>query len=308
MASQGNQLSRYGAIVRVLNAQTGGLSPAAKFFFVGLSTSAVYGDFLQEFGPDADGGNRVFSTITLALADSNVVASRGDVIFVLPGYTQTISGAAGQAISKAGVRIIGLGEGSLRPTFTFSTAAAASFDISAANVTIQNCVFTNAIDAQTAMFNITGADVAFLECEFNTNSGTTGAILGILTAATAARLRVERCRFLGPATNSGTTTTAQIKHEVGVDYVIKDNYFTGKMTQSILNATTVLRGIIDNNRFVVSTGTVAITMAAASTPFISNNNINVPSGTTPIVAAAGFVSRNSYSAAAGVTAGAASTI
>jgi hypothetical protein len=64
---------------------------------------------------------------------------------------------------------------------------------------------------------------------------------------------------------------------------------------------------IDNNRFVIGTGTVAITMAAASTPFICNNNINVPSGTAPIVAAAGFVSRNSYSAAAGVTAGTAST-
>jgi hypothetical protein len=115
-------------------------------------------------------------------------------------------------------------------------------------------------------------------------------------------------RAVGPATNSGTTTTAQIKHEVGIDYVISNSYFTGKMTQSILNATTILGGLIDNNRFVVATGTVAITMAAASTPFISNNRMNVPSGTAPIVAAAGFVAGNVYSAAAGVTAGTASTI
>ena len=87
-----------------------------------------------------------------------------------------------------------------------------------------------------------------------------------------------------------------------------NNYFTGKMTQAILNATAVLRGLIDNNRFVVATGTVAITLHASSTPFITNNNINVPSGTAPITAAAGFVSRNSYSAAAGVTAGTAVTI
>jgi hypothetical protein len=70
------------------------------------------------------------------------------------------------------------------------------------------------------------------------------------------------------------------------------------MTQSILNATTLLRGLIDNNRFVVATGTKAISVAAASTPFISNNRINVPSGTAPIVAAAGFVAGNIYSAAA----------
>ena len=59
---------------------------------------------------------------------------------------------------------------------------------------------------------------------------------------------------------------------------------------------------------VVGTGTKAISVAAASTPFISNNRINVPSGTTPIIAAAGFVAGNIYSAAAGVTAGTAVTI
>jgi len=303
--AQENQLSRYGSVVRAL---PGAISPAAKYHFVGLSTLTAYGDFLSEFGPDVDGGDRVFSTLTLALASSNVVASRGDVIFILPGYTQTIVGAAGQAISKAGIRIVGLGEGSLRPTFTFTTAIAASFNISAANTTIENCIFTAGFDAITAMINVAGADVAFLGCEFNTNSGSVGAVLGILTAATAARLRVENSRFLGPATNSGTTTTAQIKHEIGADYIIKNNYFTGKMTQAILNATTLLRGSIDDNRFVVATGTLAISMAAASTPFITNNRINVASGTTPIIAAAGFVAGNVYSAAAGVTAGTASTI
>jgi len=72
------------------------------------------------------------------------------------------------------------------------------------------------------------------------------------------------------------------------------------MTQAILNATALLRGVIDNNRFVIATGTLAISVHASSTPFISNNRINVPSGTTPITAAAGFVAGNIYSAAAGV--------
>lgn len=300
-----NQLSRYGAISKVLPI----MSPAAKVHFVGLISLSWYGDFLNAFGPDDDGGNRVFPTLNAALADANVVASRGDVILLLPGYTQTISGAAGTTISKAGLTIIGIGTGSLRPTITFDTAITAQAIISGANTLIKNVLFDfTGFDAITAAISVTAADVAFEDCEFTTNSGTIGVVLGILTAATATRFRVERCRFTGPATNSGTTTTAQIKHEVGVDYLIKDCYFTGKMTQAILNATTVLRGVIDSNRFVVATGTVAITMAAASTPFIVNNRINVPSGTAPIVAAAGFVAGNVYSAAAGVTAGTASTI
>jgi len=298
------QLSRYG----LLNGKSVTMNPGAKAHFVGLSSLAWYGEFISAFGPDADGGNRAFPTLNAALADENVVASRGDVIYLLPGYTQTISGAAGTTISKAGLTIIGLGTGSLRPTITFDTAITAQMIVSGANTLIKNVKFDfTGFDAITAAISVTAADVAFEDCEFVTNSGTAGVVLGILTAATATRFRVERCRFLGPATNSGTTTTAQIKHEVGVDYLIKDCYFTGKMTQAILNATAVLRGLIDNNRFVVATGTVAITMHASSTPFITNNRINVPSGTTPITAAAGFVAGNVYSAAAGVTAGTAST-
>ena len=299
-----NQLSRYGAISQVLPI----MNPGAKFHFVGLTSTAWYQNFLDKFGPDRDGGNRVFPTITAALADSNVVDSRGDVVLLLPGYTETIVGAAGLSITKAGLTIIGIGNGTLRPTITFTTSTAASLDVGSANTRFENIVFTCGIDAQSAMVNVTAVDVSFFNCVFNTNSGTVGTIAGILTAATATRLLVENCRFVGPAANSGTTTTAQIKHEVGADYIIRNNYFAGKMTQAITNVATVLRGLIDSNRFVVATGTVAITMAAASTPFITNNRINVPSGTTPITAAAGFVAGNAYSATAGVTAGTASTI
>lgn len=246
---------------------------------------------------------------TLITAMGGATASNGDVVYVLPGHTESVVGAAGMTFSKAGVRYQGLGIGRNRPTITFSTDTAAQIIVSGANITFSNMVFDfTGIDAIVAAISVTGADVSFEDCEFITNSATAGVVLGILTAATAARLRIERCRFIGPATNSGTTTTACIKHEVGVDYIIKDCYFTGKMTQAILNATAVLRGLIDSNRFVIATGTVAITMHASSTPFIVNNRINVPSGTTPITAAAGFVAGNIYSAAAGVTAGTAATI
>lgn len=255
--------------------------------------------------PDADGIPRLYTTLSAALA--NCTADRGDTIYLCEGYTETIVAAAGSGVTVAGVRVIGLGDGTNRPTFTFTTSVAASFDVTAARVIVSNCIFTNGIDAQTAMINVNKADISFLDCEINTNTATTGAILGILTAATATKLRVIGCRFLGPAVNSGTTTTAQIQHESGINYVIQNNYFTGKMTQAILNVATVLTGLVDNNRAVVATGTLFATFAAASTPFITNNVINVPSGTTPITAAAGFVGGNKYSAAAGVTAGTAST-
>lgn len=298
-----NQLSRYGAISKVLPL----MAPNAKVFFVGATTLPSFNDFLSNFPVDRDGVTRIFPTLVAAVTDSNVVAARGDVILVLPGHTETITGAAGVSISKSGLSIIGLGNGSARPTYTFTTAVGASFDVSGANTLIQNIRFVCGIDNQTAINNVTAADVTFDSCEWILSNGTVGAAVCVLTAATADRLKVINSRFTGPAINAGTTCAACIQHESGVDYVIQNNYFTGKMTQAIKNVATVLRGLIDNNRFVIGTGTVAITMAAASTPFITNNRINVPSGTAPVVAAAGFVAGNAYSAAAGVTAGTALT-
>lgn len=243
------------------------------------------------------------ATATMIQGQAACTASNGDIVHVAPGHVETITGAAGMTFSTAGVRYQGLGVGRNRPTITFSTATNAQMIVSGANITFSNFVFAlNGFNAIVAAISVTGADVAFEDCEFILDNGTTiSVVLGILTAATATRFRVERCRFLGTAAATNAVT-ACIQHEVGVDYVIKDCYFAGKMTQAILNATTILRGLIDNNRFVIGTGTVAITMAAASTPLISNNRINVASGTAPIVSAAGFVCGNLFSAAAGVTA------
>lgn len=283
-------------------------SSLGRIFIVCASTDTNFAEISSMYGAGyPDGTPIVFPTIALALAKT--VSDRGDSILIANNHDETVTTAGGITVSTNGVSIIGLGNGADRPTITFTTAVAASFNITGAEVLIKNVQFTCGIDAQTAMVNVTGTDAQFQNCEFDTNSGTVGAILGILTAATSDRLAVVNCRFLGPATNTGTTTTAQIQYESAVDILIQGCYFTGKMTQSILNVTgTVLRGLIDNNRFVVATGTKAISVAAASTPGIFNNRINVPSGTTPIIAAAGFVAGNIYSAAAGVTAGAAATI
>lgn len=264
-------------------------------------TDSATGSSTGGYSPDAP-------TATLIQAQSLATASKGDIVYVAPGHAESIVGAAGMTFSKAGVTYQGLGTGRTRPAITFSTGTDAQMIVSGANITFRNFFFDfTGIDAIVAAISVTAADVTFEDCDFQVNSATAGVVLGILTAATATRFKVRRCNFLGPAVNAGTTTTACIKHEVGVDYEIRENYFTGKMTQAILNATALLRGVIADNYFVIATGTVAITMHASSTPFITNNRINVPSGTAPITAAAGFVAGNVYSAAAGVTAGTAST-
>jgi hypothetical protein len=95
-----------------------------------------------------------FQTLTFAL--TQCTADKGDIIFLMPGYTEAISSAAELTVDKAGVSIIGLGSGSDRPTFTFDTATTASILVSADNVTIENVLGVAGIDGLINPFNVTG--------------------------------------------------------------------------------------------------------------------------------------------------------
>ena len=81
-----------------------------------------------------NGINRTAPFSTLAYAFSSDVLASGDTVYVLPGHTETIIAAGGIAADIAGVKVIGLGEGSKRPTFSFTTDTAASIAISAASI------------------------------------------------------------------------------------------------------------------------------------------------------------------------------
>ena len=267
--------------------------------------------FASSVAGSASGGNSPDApTATLIQAQTLCTASADDVVYVGHDHAESIVGAAGMTFSKAGVTYQGLGLGRLRPTISFTTAITAQMIVSGANVKFRNFIFDfTGFDAITAAISVTAADVAFEDCEFLVNSATAGCVLGILTAATATRFAVRRCRFLGPFVNTGTTVTACIKHEVGVDFVFEDNYFVGKMTQAILNATTITNGLIRNNDFHIGTGTVAITMETSSAGMIAFNRAVVASGTAPYAGAAMSYCQNHYSTEAnGPTAGTADAI
>ena len=194
------QLSRYG----ILASQVPAVNPAAKIHFVGPSAAAWYGDFLATYGPDADGGSRVFASIATAVANANVVASRGDVILVLPGHTETVSAAGGIALSKAGVTIIGLGAGTLRPTVTYDTAATATTTVSAADVTIDNIVFTANYADIAKVFDVsTAKNFTLRNCSFKATATNMNflAIVDTNTTDNAADgLTVDGCTWVEPDT------------------------------------------------------------------------------------------------------------
>lgn len=109
-------------------------------------------------GADANNGTYARPYSTLSKAISVATANRGDVICVMPGHAEAISSATALSLSTAGVCVLGLGMGSLRPTFTLDTATTATINVTAANVAVSNCIFSANFASVVAVFTTTAAN------------------------------------------------------------------------------------------------------------------------------------------------------
>jgi hypothetical protein len=220
-----------------------------------------------------------FSTITYAL--TQCVASRGDLIMVMPGYTETIIAAGGGAWNVTGVGIIGLGAGDLKPTVTFATDAGASIVVTGNNMTVVNFRFVSALANITNAVSVTtGTHFSIESSEFMASAAATGMNISLLTAATATGLSVRNSIFNMESSIAGVPVTdipTEAIRLVGCDNaVIKGCFIVGNFSTSAINGiTTASEGIlIDDNR-IHNVGTAAVAgvidLVAACTGMISNN-------------------------------------
>lgn len=87
--------------------------PGKVFWVSNASAAQMTG---HKTGSDNNSGDFNAPFATLDYAIGRCTASRGDIICVKPGYTDEITAAGTIAADVAGVSILGLGMGSLRPT------------------------------------------------------------------------------------------------------------------------------------------------------------------------------------------------
>jgi len=144
------------------------LPPVGRVFFVRGDGTTVTNldDQYTQFSTTL--ARKLYPSVVTALSDTK--ASRADTIVVLPGHTENIATADAWAF-KVGVRIMGIGTGTLIPTFTF-TAAAATLVLDSANVSISGCRFLCAGPAGTtaltvaAPFTLSAAGCGLQGCQF----------------------------------------------------------------------------------------------------------------------------------------------
>lgn len=151
--------------------------------------------FVHHDGSGGTTGGRSPSTAvtTIDAAINLCTADNHDHIVVLPGHAETITAAGGIACDVAGITIIGLGEGSNRPTVSLGTNTTATITVSAANVTIRNIRVKATVDELVKIFNVTAAYCTIDNVEYVDNTSTAQAIQFLLTSAAADFLTVKNC-------------------------------------------------------------------------------------------------------------------
>lgn len=167
-------------------------------------------------GSDGNKGTYQAPFATIDKGISSCTASRGDIVLVMPGHTETISSATALAADVAGVAVVGLGAGTLRPTITLDTATTTTIAVSAANVTFKNIIFTANFADIAELFTPTAVNLHCEDCKFTATATNMNFVEIADTGTTdneADGLSFLRCEWIEP----DTATTSLVNVDADVD-------------------------------------------------------------------------------------------
>lgn len=229
------------------------LTHPGKVFWVSNTSTLLYN---QKAGSDGNDGSFNAPYATLEKAINQCVADRGDVIFIKPGHAENVASATALNFDVAGIAIIGLGTGTKRPTFTVTTANTATIPVSAANITVMNCVFVANFLSIAACFTVaTAANFTVQNCYFKDTSSILNFLNIIKTtgaANTADGLTFEDNMVinLGVTSNNTTILTANDIDRL----VVRRNYAKWAVQNDKAIFVIVTAGVLTNLIFTDNMG------------------------------------------------------
>ena len=163
----------------------------------------------------SDGNTGAADSPLATTKQATTLAAAGDVVVWEPGHAETIVGAAGIALNKAGVTYWGLGSGKNAPTFTSTTSTAATMTISGANVAVGGAVNTVCnIASQVTFWSISAAQVSLTATHYDTSSSV-GAISYVTTTAAADNLALNITYVGFTASSIGTAMLSLVGTDTG---------------------------------------------------------------------------------------------
>jgi len=270
-------------------------------------------------GTDAAGNGQnpdsPFATIDYAIG--KCTANKFDRIMVMPGHSETVTGAGGITVDVAGVSIIGMGGYSLNPQILMDGANTVTCLITAANVTLENLTF-KAGHADIAIWGkVTGKGCTIKNCRFIENTAGENWV-DVIHAGTADNdydgLVIDGCEFI---MDDAACVTAIDLLKNSKDVKILNNRITGDFDASpfapVYSANTEIHKniLVENNLIHNAHNGDAVTGISIanvdSTGWIIRNHVGHQdiAGETPILAGAAglYVGENYASGVLGTASG-----
>ena len=187
---------------------------------------------------------------TLDNAINKCTANQGDIIYIAEGHEESYTTTGAKAIFDIdGITIIGLGQGSDRPSFSFGHTGA-TWTISGDNVIISNLLLLTAVDSVVTYGTISGADCKLVDVE--TRDVANKEVIDAWTCTTgASRLEVLNYRHIGDIATGNANQSIFNLTDVS-DFIIKKSIFMTKANTGIIEiASTATNAVIDDCVFYV---------------------------------------------------------
>jgi len=217
-----------------------------------------------------DGKSPSTAFATLDFAIGNCTASKGDIIYVMPGHAETTTAIAADV---AGITIIGIGRGRARPALTATTAATDLIDVTAANVCIKNMRLVGAASGVTSLISIAANDFM---CELSVLEQAATPLIGVIVTGGIDRFHFKDCLFLGTAAGPDCAIDLQGSGNC-VDWTVEDctfNYLSSaNLDEAGIRSDKTDTGVLVKNcRFIGMTLT-AIDFNSSSTGLLEDISV-----------------------------------
>lgn len=251
-------------------------------------------------GSDGNNGSYLQPYATIDKAVGSCKANRGDIIYVMPGHVEPITGAASLDLDVAGISVIGLGRGAKQCRLDF-TATGSTVEVNADNISIVNMNFHANIPAVVIGLSILtlATDTLVKGCSFDVETTTTDEfVIAINLGVGCSRTIIEDCimdQGLGGAAHAiklvGATAGCTIQNNrivgdysvaniggittLSTEVYIEDNMLMqggsgGLNAQPVIEMLTGTTGIVRNNDIVCDVATFALQTIADAMSFLNN--------------------------------------
>ena len=254
-----------------------------KVYWVGNNSSLMVG---EKGASNTNKGGFLDPVSTLDYAIG--LCSPNDVIYVRPGYTQSMTAADAVDVDVAGITIIGLGRGTTRPKFTYDNSAG-EFVLGAVNVHIENLWFVPSVTGITKAIDVESGSTGFeiVNCrfgdaetagtdEFNVsiliaatttdgkiynnyiNMGEAGAVAAITITGACHRTEIVGNTILGDYSTANINSITTLQSDLIItDNLLVNGVTSGLNTEPTIELLTGSSGVIARNNSAANVATLA---------------------------------------------------